>query len=136
MSADKNFMHRDGNFVFAFMSLLPDATVNGDANICYFKEGSGTEQWLRNVVTASANKTLILFMHYPFVNRRCFDTRSIPVELYDFENMEWRTKNIETAELNMPYAGLIDGGGGGEKSISMVTYHGWKVTSSSSFDYD
>ena len=130
-------MHRDGNFVFAFMSLLPDATVNGDANICYFKEGSGTEQWLRNVVAASANKTLILFMHYPFVNRRCFDTRSIPVELYDFENMEWRTKNIETAELNMPYAGLIDCGGNGETNVkSMLNYHGWKVTSSSSFDYD
>ena len=36
----------------------------------------------------------------------------------------------------MPYAGLIDGGGGGEKSISMVTYHGWKVESSDSFDYE
>lgn len=38
-------------------------------------------------------------------------------------------KDVEIAELNMPYAGLIDGGGGGEKSISMVTYHGWKVES-------
>lgn len=44
-------------------------------------------------------------------------------------------KDVEIAELNMPYAGLIDGGGSGEKSIGMVTYHGWKVSSASDFDY-
>ena len=136
---EKNFTHTDGNFVFAFMSLRQDAPSPNRSDLYtqyYFSETSETEEWLRGVVADSAGKTLILFMHYPFINRKCFDINKTDLVIYDFETDADILQSIPTAELNIPYAGLADGGGNGDKSYSMVTYHGWRVDPSDSFDYE
>lgn len=83
---DKNFVHVDGNFVFAFMSLYQGAPNPNQANLYtkYYLDTGNTRQWLKNVVALAEGKTLLLFMHYPFINRKCFDTNTTTVQMIDW----------------------------------------------------
>ena len=86
ITSDLNFVKEDGNFVFAFMSMAHqnDRSTTKEGRICYLDDsngvsGSGTKAWLQGVVEQAKDKTLILFMHYPFQNRRCFDTSTTEI---------------------------------------------------------
>lgn len=101
------------------------ATVNG--RICYLDDnnaisGSGTRQWLEDVVQMSKDKTLILFMHFPLPNRRCADKNTITIPLYDWATGEYIDSTVNVAETAEQWAGLLDRGGTGTSNVGQSNY--------------
>ena len=122
---DRNYSFVDGNFVFAFMSLANqnDRSHAVSGRICYLDDSKGnTRQWLENLVQESTGKTLILFMHFPFENKKCADKKKIEIDVYDWANLRWVKKTVNTAETAIPYAGIIDRGSTGETDFNNTGY--------------
>ena len=61
-------------------------------------------------------------MHYPFQNRRCYDTSTTTINIYDWATGEYVPKTVNVAETGEQWAGLLDMGGSANKNASCANY--------------
>ena len=137
-----NFAHVDGDFVFAFMSIGKNGSIYTGASTSgnppvYSTDGTytitnpsyltpETKKWLIDVVNASKDKTLLLFMHFPLINRRCVDTDTeVQISYYNWATGEIATKTVSASAIATPYAGLFDLGKDAQTSKGTLHRYGF-----------